>query len=120
MNIRDINHNTNRPENAQAQAVSGANGVGAAGNGQQAASQRQAANVEDRLELSDAARAAYSKQQQQAADLAQAREALEALPSLGGDRLAEIKARLESGYYTRPEVTAQIAERLTSEITESL
>ena len=116
MNIRDINHNATRPEHAQTQAVSGANNVGAAGNGQQAASQRQATNVEDRLELSDAARAAYSKQQQQATDLSQAREALETLPSLGEERLAEIKARLQNGYYTRPEVAAQIAERLTSEI----
>lgn len=47
---------------------------------------------------------------------AMARQALHELPSLSEERAAEIRRRIESGYYRRPEILDQIAERVASEL----
>lgn len=104
----------------QNDAVAQVNGVGAAEGGKQAAEQRQASEAGDRVEISEAARAAFSKGQQQVTGLAQARNALNELPGLSEERAAEIRTRLEEGYYTRPEVSAKLAERLAADLTSAL
>ena len=116
MNIRNLNASIAHTEYAKAGTAARVNGPEAVEATQQAG-QRQAPQAEDRLELSDAARAAHGERQQQVSDLAQAREALDSLPGLSEERAAQIRTRLEEGYYTRPEVASRIAERLTAEVT---
>lgn len=114
MNIRDLNSSVVPAEYAKAGVVACVDGAEAVGISQQVVEQHQVPEAEDRLELPDVARAAHS--QQQGNGLAQAREALDELSGLSEERAAEIRTRLQEGYYTRPEVVSQIAERLAEAI----
>ena len=116
MTIRNTDLNSVRIGTPQQSSVAQVGNVGAVEGGKQAAEQRQTTEAKDRVELSGAAREAYSKSQQQVTDLALAREALNELPELSGGRAGEIRTRLEEGYYTRPEVSAQFAERLAADL----
>ena len=77
------------------------------------ASSTQSAAAGDRVEISDAARAAQSSGD--AALVERGRHALEA-SSLPEERLAELQQRVESGYYTEPEAHEQIAEGLAKDL----
>ncbi len=46
-----------------------------------------------------------------------ARKALNSLPDVEGDRLEQIRERMQSGYYTQGDVLDQMADRLTEALT---
>lgn len=69
----------------------------------------------DRVEISDAARAAQSEKSGDAALIDRARSELET-SSLSADRLEELQERVESGRYTDPDVTQQVAENLADDL----
>ena len=85
---------------------------GDAGN---AGAAEKAAATGDRVEISDAARQAQAGDATDAALVERGRQVLEA-SSLSEGRLAELKQRAESGYYTSPEATQQIAEGLAEDL----
>ena len=65
----------------------------------------------DRLEISDDARTSFLINGAPP-DVEFARRAMERIPSLSRDRLAEILSRIESGYYHLPAVIWHVASRL--------
>lgn len=69
----------------------------------------------DRVEISDAARAAQSDAAGDAALVQRAREAL-STSSLSADRLSELRANAESGRYTEPDAVQQAAEGLADDL----
>ncbi|CAM3319265.1 flagellar biosynthesis anti-sigma factor FlgM [Rhodothermus bifroesti] len=71
--------------------------------------------VEDRVELSEAARKA-AQQANETPAIEFAREALRSTPSLSPERVAAILRSLQAGYYMQPEVIKQIAQRLVEEM----
>lgn len=68
----------------------------------------------DQVEISEAARMAHSEVDGDAALIELGRKGLESA-SLSEGRLAELQQRVESGYYTTPEMTEQIAEGLAED-----
>ncbi|NNF59054.1 MAG: hypothetical protein HKN04_12540 [Rhodothermaceae bacterium] len=73
----------------------------------------------DRIELSDAARTRSGEAQDpQDPALEQARQVLRDWPSLDPERKAMILARLEEGFYSKPESIKQMAEGLYADLTE--
>jgi len=66
----------------------------------------------DQVEISDAARTEAASD---AALIERSREALGAT-SLSAERLTELRQRVQEGYYSQPEVTEQVAERLADDI----
>lgn len=72
----------------------------------------------DRVEISDAARAALADEQnRQARDLAFAQKALKSLPSLSENRTTDIARRIEEGHYNKPDAIKQIAQHLHTALT---
>ena len=72
----------------------------------------------DRVEISDAARAALADEQnREARDLAFAQKALKSLPSLSENRAADIANRIKNGYYNKPDAIKQIAQHLNTTLT---
>ena len=76
-----------------------------------------AASASDSVQLSDAARAQQAEAAAQKAEVEQARAALNDLPGLSDDRVAELRQRVEEGYYDRPDVIAATAERVAQALT---
>lgn len=70
----------------------------------------------DRVELSEAARARVAQEEDPA--LEHAREVLRDWPTLDPERKAMILARLEEGFYSKPESVKQVAEGLYADLTE--
>ncbi len=71
---------------------------------------------QDRIELSDVVRGRLPNTAR-GREIAFARKALQELPPLSEERLAKIRDRMESGFYTRPDVLLKVADRLAGEIT---
>ncbi|MHB8079053.1 MAG: flagellar biosynthesis anti-sigma factor FlgM [Candidatus Krumholzibacteriia bacterium] len=88
------------------QGGSGRGGVPAAGTGESGRPTAQPTG--DSLVLSAAAR----REAQMQGDLSAAREALAALPDVREERVAEARARLDSGVYETTEVRGVVAGRL--------
>ncbi len=74
-----------------------------------------ASEAADRVELSGAGREASATG---TPVLAFARKALENIPPLSQERVAEILDRIKSDYYEQPEVTRQIAQRVAASFRE--
>lgn len=71
------------------------------------------APTEDRVELSEAARA----QSKKGGELEQAHEELLSMPPLDPARKDHILRRVQEGYYSQPDVVKQIAQRLHADLT---
>ncbi len=111
MNIRDVSINTSRADGARNGYVNGVSRVAgsyAAGKSAGEVSGRD----KDTVEISEAGRAAAG----QTRELGAARKALDSIPSMSAARAAEVRGRIESGFYNKPEVTKAIAASVTDEI----
>ncbi|WP_457651517.1 hypothetical protein [Rhodocaloribacter sp.] len=69
----------------------------------------------DRIELSDVVRGRLPNSER-GREIAFARKALQELPPMSEERLAKIRDRMESGFYSRPEVLHKVAGRLADEV----
>lgn len=114
MNIRNVNLSTDRAETYRQQSVQETGKTRAAGEGRQ--SNGTAQHVQDRVEISDAARAAVSDATS-THEMHLARKALLGIPPLSEKRSADILARVQSGYYSQPDILRQIAERVAADLT---
>ena len=79
---------------------------------QAARASKPAEGGDDRVEISAEARAVIAEQAAMQEEVEQARMALRDVPPLTEERVAAILERVKSGYYDRPEVLAEISERL--------
>lgn len=71
----------------------------------------------DRVEISDAGQMASTDlAPESVAKLHMARRALDVLPALSADRAADIKERVENGYYSEPEQIRSTARGLLNEM----
>ena len=66
----------------------------------------------DSVQLSDDARAHQAEAAAHKAEVEAARTALRAQPGLSDERATEIRQRVADGYYDRPEVIAETADKL--------
>lgn len=74
--------------------------------------------VEDRVEISDAAKAKANDQDKQSRDIAFARKALLGIPPLTEEKISELQHRIRDRYYAQPEVTNQAAEQIVQDLSE--
>ena len=109
----NINHLLGRPASSSTVRGSGPDRVNADASPRVAESS--AAEAADRVELSDSGREASTAG---TPVLAFARKALENIPPLSQERVAEILERIKEDYYSQPEVTRQIAQRVASTFRE--
>lgn len=109
----NINHLTGRPVSSSTVRGSGPDRVNA--DEAPRVSESSAAEASDRVELSASGREANAVG---TPVLAFARKALENIPPLSQERVAEILERIKEDYYERPEVTRQIAERVAATFRE--
>ena len=65
---------------------------------------------DDRVDISDAGRAAQASETSQTEELALARKAMLGIPPLDDSRVEDIFQRINSGFYSQPEVVKQMAE----------
>lgn len=72
--------------------------------------------IQDSINISEEARKAHAAEQKKLQELEQAKQALENTPELNPSRKQEIMDRLASGYYSSPEVTEQIASKISDEL----
>jgi len=119
MNIRDLyTASTNRAEQLRSGSMGGAMRPESAGSEQTKAIQP-VAPVRDRVEISDAARAAAAEHEK-SQQLEFAKKALHSLPPLSAERAADIQKRIEEGYYSQPDVVKKIAEKAVPDLTGKL
>lgn len=72
--------------------------------------------AQDRVELSEAARAHTAPEADpHAGELEHAREALLGIPPLDAGRKEDILLRVQEGYYSSPDVLKQIAQKLSAD-----
>jgi hypothetical protein len=113
MNIRNVNLGSERADAYRANPVAEVARSGAGG-GTQHANDVKAA-IQDRVEISDAARAALSRQSG-APEVDFAKKALQELPPMSEKRAANILERVQNGFYSQPDVLLQIAERMSADL----
>ena len=101
----------------QSDAASGAQKVDSVERAAAATPSSSQTPARDRVEISDAARAAQAQGQAEAQLIERGRSALREATSLDAERLASLRQRAAEGYYRTPEAADQIAERLTSDLT---
>lgn len=109
----NINHLLGRPVSSSTVRGNGPDRVNA--DETPRASESSAAEAKDRVELSASGREANAGN---TPVLAFARKALENIPPLSQERVAEILERIKDDYYERPEVTRQIAQRVAATFRE--
>ena len=73
-------------------------------------------DVVDSIDISDEARKALAAEQKRIQEFEDAQELLNSLPEMSPARRQELLERLNSGYYTKPEVISQIAGRISKDI----
>ena len=112
MNIRDAQINMTRTDGVRNGYVNGVSRV--AGGAAATKAGVESSRAKDSVEISEAGRAAASDAQTR--ELGFAKKALESVPTLSADRAAEIRGRIESGFYTKPEVVSAVAGRITDEL----
>lgn len=115
MNIRDIQLGPNRPDPPRSEALGQSGKVAADDAAEQQANQAAAAPARDRVEISDAARAAAADGSH-TQEINFARKALLGIPPLSMDRVADILKRIQEGYYSQPEVIKQTAAGVTNDL----
>ena len=74
--------------------------------------------TQDSVAISEEARKAHAAEQKRLQELEFAREALASSNELSAQRKQEIQDRLNSGFYTSPEVLEQTAARITNELNQ--
>lgn len=109
MTIRNLNFSADRAENYRQQSVQETGKAGAGSETRQTNGAPQ--HVQDRVEISDAARAAVAGAGT-TSEINFARKAMLGIPPLSEKRAADILARVQNGYYSQPDVLKQIAERV--------
>lgn len=114
MNIRNLNLGTERVDSYRSNNVADA-ARNTPVKGTQNANEFNSA-IQDKVEISDAARAALARQSGQV-ETDFARKALSGVPPLSEKRAADIMERVQSGFYSRPDVLRQTAEKLANELT---
>jgi len=114
MNIRNINLGTERTDAYRQNSVTETARTGK-GASAQTAGQSSENVARDRVEISDAARAAHAEQAK-SNDLLVARKALMGIPPLSEKRAADILTRVQNGYYSQPDVLRQVAEKVAADI----
>ena len=67
---------------------------------------------QDSVAISEEARQALAENQKKLQDLERAREALDSIPQLSAERKREIQERIDSAYYSKPEILDKIASVL--------
>lgn len=115
MNISDVNA-THRTDLIRNNNVGNSGQVDSSSQGASSAESREAG---DRVEISDNARSAL-KDARKSEDLTFARKALDNVPSMSEERVAELTSRIKSGYYQQAEVIDQVARRVGSDLAEGL
>lgn len=117
MNISDVNatnpHRSGHLRN---------NDVGKTGAGDpsaQGSSSAESREAGDRVEISDRARTAL-QDARKAEDLNFARKALDNVPSMSEERVAELMNRIKTGYYQRQDVIDQVAKRAGNELASGI
>lgn len=113
MNIKNINLGSERTEAYRANSVADTARSGAGG-GTQHANQIKS-EIRDKVEISDAARAALSRQSG-GPEIDLAKKALLGIPPLSEKRAADIMTRVQNGYYSQPDVLRQIAEKVINDL----
>lgn len=73
---------------------------------------------QDSVAISEEARRALAEDQKRLQEFEQARQAFDDAPPLSEERRNEIRERISSAYYTKPEILAQIASRITQNLSE--
>ena len=73
-------------------------------------------NNQDTVAISEEARIAHAAEQKRRTDLEFAREKLKTHEEMTPDRQQELLERLNSGYYTQPEVIENIAGKIADEL----
>jgi hypothetical protein len=114
MNIRNVNLGNERAEAYRTNSVADTARTKTGGGTQHAQNVKSA--IADKVEISDAARTALAKDAGSAAEVQFAKKALLGIPPLSEKRAADILARVQSGFYSQPEVLKQIAERVGTEL----
>ncbi len=66
--------------------------------------------ADDRVDISDAGRAAQAEESARAEELTFARKAMLGIPPLDASRAEDIFQRINSGYYSQPDIVKQMAE----------
>jgi hypothetical protein len=74
--------------------------------------------VEDRVDISDAAKAKANDQDKRSRELGLARKALLGIPPLTEDKVTELQQRIRERYYAQPEVTDKVSEQIFSDLSE--
>lgn len=113
MNIRDVQAGAYRPDQLRSSSTKESEEVRSDA-ASSAGSRGEAAAAGDRVEISDQARTALTEGRK-SSELQFARKALLDVPPLSEERMAEILDRITEGYYQKPEVVQQIAQRLTND-----
>lgn len=117
MNISDVNANpTHRSALVRNNSVGNSGQVDPSASDATSAESREAG---DRVEISDKARAAL-KDARKSEELTFARKALDNVPSMSDERIAELTNRIKSGYYQQPDILDQVARRAGGDLASGL
>ena len=115
MNVHDANFSAPRPDPVRHRAVERAEKPQAEAAAKDAADVK-AMPVEDRLEISDTARAESERADELKRDIEFARRAMYSAPPLSLDRAEEILDKLEKGDYNAPDVRIKLADMLAKDL----
>ena len=74
--------------------------------------------IQDSINISEEARLAHAAEQKKIQDVEFARQALDESPEMSQSRKQEILDRINSGFYTKPEIAEQIATKITDELSK--
>lgn len=108
--------NVDAPATGGTDAARRASAYGRSGATAPAAGPPAGTTPEDRVTISEEGRARLAADAARADATQAGREALDALPEMSEARAAELRARVENGYYSQPEQTRAVAERLADEL----
>lgn len=119
MTIRDIQSGAQRPDSLQSGSSGGAEHVQHSDAPERSGTDQanNAEQVQDRVEISDAARTALEAQDAEQPMLDFARKALLGIPPLSQDRAEDILIRIREGFYSQPEIVKLITERVQADLT---
>ena len=115
MNVHDANFSAQRPDPIRHRAVDRAEKPQAEAAAKDAAGVK-AAPVEDRVEISNTARAESERAAELKRDIEFARRAMYSAPPLSQDRAQEILDKLEEGHYNAPDVRMKLSDMLAQDL----
>lgn len=112
MNVKGVILGTNRPDQLRTQSVDQANKAQTSAASE---SKAESASLRDRVEISEAARAASEDLATRQREIDFARKALLSQPPLSPDRAEDIFKRINEGYYSSPDVLQKVSTQFASE-----